>query len=156
MTKDRRKNVESVLQMLRNPPTALVDSPHYLAMTEERLLGVPLTCSHTQAATDRSMVDTTCNEFLCGKSDRQMTMGVEIVSYREFTVKSGKNEGRTYGRLCVCDESGSMEDVICYADVWQEFSQLLTRPRTIVAIRGKRHWDETQLQAFVIEEVLEM
>lgn len=157
VTKGRREKVESILDLLREPPTALVDTPHWLAKVEEEALGIPITSSHVASA-DRSMVNCTVKEYHNGKRnsrrDDLTVMAVEVQDLYKRTVQNGDNRGRGMASMILADDTGTLEEVVMFPDAWEAYGHMLLRPNAVVAVGGKRSYrDET---TFIVERVWEI
>jgi DNA polymerase III alpha subunit len=150
--KDRREKVEAIRDLLLHPASPLEDKPYWIAKKEEEALGLPITCTHVDAA-DKSMVDTTCKELREGKDLYEMTIGVEINEVREIAVKNGKNRGRKMAYLCVSDETGALDDVTVFSEAWAEYGHLLAREKTVAALQGRK---DQQRGSFIVDKVWEI
>lgn len=148
----RRPLVESKLELLRNPPYSLEDTTHLIATGEEENLGVALTTSHVASA-DRAAVNCTVQEFLQGKlsaGSAHLVLGVEVQEAFDREVRNGDNRGRKMATLVVADETGVLEDVVCFPDAFEGCGHILMRPGAVVALKGKPHWQEPH--KFIVEE----
>lgn len=132
---DKRKQVLlDAVKMLENPATPLEDTSNWIAWTEENLLGISLTCNRVDSC-DTSMVNSTCKEFLAGKTG-YMVFGVEVQSAREVKVRNGKQAGKPMAFLTVSDRSCAV-DMTAFPEAWGEFGYMLT-PGNTVAIQAER------------------
>lgn len=129
-TEKRSSAIYSYIQMLEEPPTQMVDSPGYIAALEEELLGISLT-NHAIEEYDLSVANTTCKEFLSGKTG-YMTFGVEISALREYTIKKGKNEGMKMAFLTIQDKSCVLSDVCAFSDVYEQYQELLKEGNVVL------------------------
>jgi len=127
--------LSSHVSLLENPPTPLVDSPHWVAYIEEQLLGISVSCSKIDAC-DISQVNVTCKEYLAGRTGFLM-FGVEVQSVREVKTKKGKNAGSKMAFLTISDGTCALEDVVCFPEAWKEFGHLLREGNTVI-IQGER------------------
>jgi DNA polymerase III alpha subunit len=107
--------INSIIEILKNPPTDLVDYPDEIANMEEDLLGVALTCSRLDKF-DNMEPDTTIQDFLKGKRADYMCFVIDLRGSRCYTMKKGKAIGREMARLNVKDTTGSYDNVIVWAD----------------------------------------
>lgn len=133
--KNRVSILTSQSSLLKNPPSPVVDTPNWIAFIEKELLGISITCSKVDSC-DMSQVNCTCKEYLAGRTGYLM-FGVEIQTAREWKTKKGKSAGSKMGFLTISDGSCSLDDVVCFPDVWKESSQLLTEGNTVI-IHGQR------------------
>lgn len=147
VTKGRREKVEAILDLLRKPPRTMDDHPYMITKMEEELMGVSLTTTNV-AHVDSSVADTTIKEYINGKDDEDMTMVVEVMDFNEREAKSGENIGRKWASLAVTDGESILEDVVAYTASWENVASVLSRPGAVVAIQGKRHWQNGK--SFVI------
>lgn len=142
----RRQSVLSQVALLEKPPTSMKDSPHWIAWVEEELLGTSITCCKIDSC-DTSQVNVTCKEFLAGRTGF-LLFGVEIQQVREVKTKKGKNPGSKMGFLTISDNSCALDDVVCFPDVWKEYSNLLIEGNTVI-IQGERDEREKSNSLFV-------
>jgi DNA polymerase III alpha subunit len=129
----RREAVQSLRDMLVNPPAPLVDKPYWIAKKEEEALGIPLTCTHVDSA-DQSLVNATCKDFRDGLVD-SVVLGVEVQEAKEVLTKL-KREPMAF--LSISDSTGSLDDVVIFPEAWKQYGHILAREKTVVAIRGTR------------------
>ena len=133
--KNRRSIIFSQAQLLENPPTPRNDNPNWIAWTEEQLLGVSLSCSKIDSC-DIGEVNTSCKDFLAGKAG-YMVFGVEVNQIREVKTKKGKSAGSKMAYMTISDNSCSLQDVVCFPDVWKEAKEFLTE-KNMVMIHAER------------------
>jgi DNA polymerase III alpha subunit len=134
-TKGRAEALRSRLLLLLNPPAPLTDTPHWVVTTEEKLLGIALSCHRTDTV-DMGAVNCTCKEFLAGRSGT-LFLGVEIKRAKEHRTRAGKTPGAKMGFLDVADSSGTIEGALCFPDKWKELSGLLTEGGLVVVQAGR-------------------
>lgn len=147
--KDRVLKVEDFLKTLREPPHSLEDTPLTINKSEKDLLGVALTYSDVEA---RSLcgifTDTTCKEFNDGKRAKSMTMAVSLGRIKEHICKGDKT-------MCFCscsDDTGVIESMIAFADVYEQYENLIVEKNTVV-VQGVRSGDN---KSFVINKVVQI
>ena len=134
--KNRYAIVESLLKLLKNPPTSLEDTPNWIALIEQKYLGIPITFTKIDSC-DTRMVNATCKDYLLGKTG-PLILGVEIQEAKEIKIKNGQNTGRLMGRLTISDNSCSTDDVVVFSNEWEEYKNLL-QPGSTVLIQGIRN-----------------
>jgi hypothetical protein len=66
------------------------DDAYFITSHEQELLGIPLTCTKLDICNKNISADTTCKEFLEGKSGK-ISIKVEIISVSEYIIKSGED-----------------------------------------------------------------
>lgn len=115
---NRRKNAESVLTVLLNPPMSTGDTVRSIVNSEETILGVGVSATRLDD-TDRQAYDTTCAEIKAGKESRNMRLVVEILAQREYIIKKGNFQGQPMGYITVGDDTGSIEDVTVFPQVYE-------------------------------------
>lgn len=118
-TAKRSEAILSVIKMLENPSTELVDYPYEIAISEGHYLGTPLTCSRVDGAPgDRA--DTTCKQFLDNQYAPIFTMKVLVEDVRVTSIKRGKEEniGKEMAILRVSDNTGVADGIPCFTDQW--------------------------------------
>jgi len=158
VTKARRDKVASILQMLRHPPTRLIDTPHWIAKMEEEYLGIALT-AEPMSQGDHSLINCTLKDYLAGWSPAHkedlIVLGVRIEEVFEREVKNGENRGRKMANLVISDRTGVFEDVVVFPDAWENLGTSLSRQQTTLALGGKRTWRPGE-QTLIVEAVWEL
>lgn len=146
--KDRVTKVEDFLKTLREPPHSLEDTPLTINKSEKDLLGVALTYSDVEA---RSLcgifTDTTCKEFNDGKRAKSMTIACSIGRVKEHMCKNDKK----MAFLSLSSDDGVIESVIAFADVYEQYGNILTDKNTVVVqgVRGDKN-------TFIINKVVQI
>lgn len=149
-TDKRESFVRSQANLLEFPPSPLVDTPHWLAWTEESLLGISLTCAKIDSC-DISAVNCTCKEFMAGRTG-YLVFGVEVQQVREVRTKKGKTPGSKMAFLTLGDGSCALSEVLCFPDVWKEFGHLLTENNTVI-VQGEREAKSKDSTVLIIKKV---
>lgn len=134
----REKLIGSVISLLENPPTKLIDTIEWTAVTEEHYLGTPITISKVDGCEESVEANTTCKEFLDGK-DGFMVFAVEVVKVDELKTKAGKTPGAKMARLSIRDSSCTIDAVI-FPKQWSEFGSAIHEGNTILMV-GERTKD---------------
>lgn len=127
--------LKDLSNILNNPPSPLIDLPHWIIWAEKDALGVALTCNAIDSC-DTTQVNTTCKEFLDGKTGL-VILGVEIRRSKEVTTKAGKTPGAKMAFMSVSDSTGKIDDVICFPEAYKECGSLLKEGNTVL-IHGEK------------------
>lgn len=139
-TKKRLEKVTGFYSLLQNPPHIMEDMPEWIASVEESLLGTPITCT-TVDSCDTEAANCTCREFLNKEGGRQgvILLACQVNTVNEIRTKKGKNPGQKMAFLTVSDNSGLLDSVVTFPDMWKEYKSLLTVGNTIMLCgeRGK-------------------
>lgn len=133
--KNRVSILQGIVKSLEQPPTSLEDTSEAIAWTEEKLLGISLTCSKIDGK-DTSAVNCTCKEFIDGFTGMTI-MAVEVTSVREITIKNGRNRGQRMAFLTITDGTCTLEDVVIFSESWAQYRGLLDQGNT-VCVQGER------------------
>lgn len=144
-SKKRVELLNSQRQLLENPIQSYYDNPVWVAHTEEKLLGYPVTCQKIDSC-DVSLVNTTCKDFMMGKDDDFMILGVEIRSLMEKTIGRGKNAGQQFASFKLMDASCGV-DAIAWPETWTQFKNVLTVGNSVIiqAERNFKKKDDTMI-----------
>jgi DNA polymerase III alpha subunit len=134
-SKTREEKINSVISLLQTPPTKLNDTIEWIALTEEKYFGTPVTTSKIDGVEEACEANTTCKEFLAGK-DGYSVFAVEVVKVEETRTKKGKKPGSKMAKLIVRDSSCSIEAIV-FPKQWAEFGTSIYEGNTILAI-GER------------------
>ena len=117
--------LRSQIQLMEHPPTQIKDTCQEIAYDEEDLLGISLTFSKIDSC-DLSVVNTTCKDFLVGKTGF-MVIGAEIKTAREYKTKNGK----MMCFLTISDASAPL-DVVCFEKQWLQYKDLLFEGNLVI------------------------
>ena len=138
--RSRIPNIEGLLSAYNNPGYELYDSPSWIAKKEEELLGISLTCNKVDEY-DTSNATCTCKEFIDGfNSQYGISIGVQIDSVREWTIKKGKAKGEQMGFITASDVSCSLDNITAFSEEWAKFKKMLYEGNTVLigGVRDKR------------------
>ncbi len=124
----RQKIISDLVLTIKNPPSALDDSPVWINKTEQDLLGIPLT--NVRTTDDAYDVDTTCREFNEDKNGT-MILSVEISNVRETTIKNGSSKGEKMAFIDIEDDTASIS-AVAFSKEWAEYNSILYRGNTVV------------------------
>lgn len=131
----RKDIILSLIMTLRHPPSELIDRPGWINKIEEDLLGVPLTCSSLDGLSTLES-DSSCLDIVNGKESESI-LSVEIKDVKETTVKKGKSAGEKMAFLKVGDNSGDLDNVVCFCREWLDYCNLLHKYNTVL-LYGQR------------------
>lgn len=146
----RKEKLHDVIKNLKKPPFDLKDSPHTIATKESELLGVPITYTKLDNCETDLVKNTTCKEFLHGKSGN-MTLAVEITNSNEYIIKKGQMKGQKMRFLTVEDETASIDSVVVFPKTVEGNQPILINGATVLLF-GKR--DKQRTDSFVVEKIL--
>ena len=147
---NRLDKIRDLLNILKNPPVSLVDSPDWIVATEHALLGTPITISRVDTCT-QDEVTMTCMDFKKNISSKG-NMGVEIKAFREYKItKSGKNKDKIMGFLSVEDNSCRLDSVIIFPEELSKHTNLLYEENTVLLTGYK-----SNKGGFIVENVQQL
>ena len=148
--KDRVSKIEDLIKTLENPPHSLLDTPLTINKHEKDLLGVALTYSDVEARTLCGVFsDTTCKEFEYGKNQKPMSIACNLGRVKEHKIK---NSEKLMAFCSLQDDSGVVESVVIFAQVYEEYGNLLFDGNTIVAV-GERSADR---KSFILNKAIQI
>ena len=124
------------------------DTPAWIAWAEEKYLGVGITCNRVDGCKDAIKANTTCKEFIDGKSGH-MIVAVEINKIKQITTKNGKSAGSKMAFLTVSDSSCALDNVICFPNQWEKNQGTLQELNTIL-LQGER---DKRKGGFIVQKV---
>jgi DNA polymerase-3 subunit alpha len=145
---NRFTKIKDLLDILKNPPISMKDSPEWIVNTEKELLGTPVTISKLDIC-ENNMASTTCKEVKNGHQTG--SIGVEIKSVRTHMITSGKNKNQLMAFLSVEDDSSGLDSVIAFSNIWSKYSRLLREGNTVLLTGHK-----SDRGGFIIENVVEL
>ena len=146
-TSARVGKVGAILERLRNPGRVLHDLPSKIAASEEALIGTTLSCSYMDVCLSAGIADTTCKEIRRGKPGKR-TLVVRVKEVKEHVIKSSE---KTMAFLTISDDSAELDNVVCFADQYSQFSRFLYEG-AFVSIFGELG----KQKGFVIERAVEL
>jgi hypothetical protein len=144
-TKPRIEKIIGIVNRLQNPGRELHDIPSVIASREEQLTGTTISMGHMDDCLAAGMADATCKDFVNGKKGKYSLI-VTIKQVKRHIIKSS---GKEMAFLVVEDDSCEMENVVCFADKFEQYSEVLFQGNN-VAIFG----EVSQKGSFAIERVV--
>lgn len=148
-SKVRQKTISGLIVNLRHPSSSLDDNPIWVNKTEEDLLGIPLSITKLDTC-ENIDADTTCKEFRDGK-EGSVTLNAEIIQCKEITIKKGDNAGQKMAFLSIEDDSGVLDDVAVFNNLFESFKNILYKGNT-VAISGYR----SKKNSLILEKICQI
>lgn len=144
-TKTRSEKLADIVKGMKNPAYQLEDSPRWVLTQEKELFGTPLTYSMVDTISHNFEPNTTCKDFEEGKNGDSMSFAVEITSSREWTIKSGKNNGSVMGFVSGEDQTGKI-DCVAFSEVWEDNNHILTEGNTVVLVGTRSNKGSLMIQ----------
>ena len=136
-----------IIDRLNTPGRDLKDTPLSICLAEEKLLGVPITYSKTDACSDAGSANTRCKDIADGKRGKSI-LAVEIVKFNEHKTK---NE-TLMAFLTVRDESMELENVVVFPDIYEEFGDIIYEAATVLLF-GEKAKDR---DSFIVSEIIQI
>lgn len=131
--KPRRGILENLAQTLDNPPYSCEDKIEWVAYTEKKYLGYALSVNKVDDCPDAIRSNITCKELSCSPNRRDnILLAVEISSLREITIKNGPSAGMQMAFLTVTDSSGTLDNIACFAETWEQLKLYLYVGNTVL------------------------
>jgi len=141
----RIAKMKAIADRLDNPGRELHDIPSVIAARETQLTGTTLSASHLDECMAAGMADASCADFVNGKKGKYSLI-VEIKEVKKHIIKSS---GKEMAFLVVADDSCEIENVVCFADKFEMYSDILFQGNN-VAIFG----EVSSKGSFAIERVV--
>jgi len=120
-----------LITSLENPPHSLRDTSDWIAWNEEKYLGVALTATHLDACMDASRATCTCKELAEGFTG-YILLACEIQDVVQKKVKNGPNAGKDMAIITVSDDTGTIEGLPVYSNVWEIDGPLCHNNNTVL------------------------
>jgi len=136
MSKNRKKVINNVLDMLNNPSYSLSDNPEWIADIEYNVLGFSLTCSKIDMY-DISMTNITCKELKNTINQYNLILGGEIDNINISKTKKGKNPGQEMAFATMTDSTGSIDAIVFFPDQYKTYQNLLFVGNVII-VKGNK------------------
>lgn len=141
--------VGDLCTMLKRPPHALHDTADFIAWSEEKYLGAPLTCCKVDGCAKAVEANASCRDVLTGRSGYTV-LAVEVTRAKEVKTKRGKTPGKKMAFIGVADNSCAMDDVVAFPETWKEYGYLLIEGNTVL-LQGEKAAKKGS--SFVIKKV---
>lgn len=132
--KSRLETVDSIRQLIENPPSELNDTVDWLITKERKLLGVNLTASRLDKF-NPNWVNAYIADFNNGEQlPHPAYFAVEIEAVHPTTTKKGKNPGQAMAKLIVSDKSAKTKSacVLLFPKVWEKYADLCEQGNLVV------------------------
>jgi DNA polymerase-3 subunit alpha len=147
VNKNRKKVISDAINMIKNPPYSLEDSPEWIADVEDTDLGCAITCSKVDMY-DISMTNATCRDFKNGINNNNLIMGGEIDYINITKTKNGQNPGEEMSFVTMSDGTGSVDSIIFFPDIYKKYKSILFSGNVII-VCGSRSRSK---DSFVVEK----
>ena len=115
-----------------------------ISISEENLLGVPISYSKVDGCADASFANTTCKEVLDGKKNKSI-LAVEITQVKDHTTKNKDK----MAFLSVRDDSVEIENVVVFPDTYNQYQDIIYETATVLMF-GQRARDRN---SFIVNEI---
>ena len=132
--KNRQENIESIYDLLVNPPFSLNDTVDWIVSKERKLLGTNITASRLDKF-DTRWVNAHIVDFNNGEKMPDPAYFAVIIEQVVKTVtKKGKNPGQEMARLAVSDATGKTQKacVLLFPKVYDKFVDLCDEGNAVV------------------------
>lgn len=126
-TQSRLSKIENILLRVNNPGRSLLDSPAIYAKIEEKLLGYAVCHSELSSCAEMAHANTTCREVSDGKKGHSI-LAVVLKRAREHKTKNGD----LMAFLSVEDDSGELENIIIFPDVYEQSKDIIYDGATVL------------------------
>lgn len=136
ITKKRKDTINELIYSLVHPPFSLEDSAEWISDNEDMLLGYGLTCSKIDMY-DISMTNSTCRDVKNSNISSNILLAGEIDSINIVKTKNGKSKGMDMAFISLSDSTGSLDSVICFAEQYKQFKNVLF-DGNIIIIKGQK------------------
>jgi len=147
INKNRKKILGDYINILKNPPYSLTDTPEWIADIEDTNLGCSITCSKVDMY-DISMTNTTCREFKTGINNKNLIMGGEVDFVNITKTKQGKTPGEEMSFVTMSDGTGSVDSVIFFPDSHRKYKSILFSGNVIIVCGSK----SKNKDSFIVEK----
>ena len=128
------------------------DTAYYIAQKETELLGVPITCSKLDTCNNHIEPDTTCKEFLQGKSGK-MAIAVEITEAKEYIISKGKMKGQKMMFISAEDSTASLDSITIFPRTLEGNEPLLIKGSTVL-FTGQR--DRQRTDSYIVDKIVQI
>lgn len=118
------KKTEFVLglaQTIDKPSLKIKDSPKFIAMMEEKYLGISITCSKSDGSFESDIANYTCADINSGQGSINISFVGEIARYKEYQTKNGDSAGRFMCFIDIFDKTASLsESALIFPNLWED------------------------------------
>lgn len=143
-TTKRLEAFGDIISRLSNPGRNLSDNPMSIAISEENMLGVAISCSKVDACADASYANTTCKELSDGKKGKSI-VAAEITRIKEFVTKNKD----TMAFVSARDDSLEIENIVVFPEPYEKFGDIIYEGATVLLF-GEKAKDRN---SFIVNEV---
>lgn len=147
INKNRKSNIDNLIYNIKNPPYSLEDQAEWISDCEYTLLGYSISCSKVDLY-DISMTNTSCKDFKNGFNNQNLILGGEITGCNITQTKNGKTKGSDMAFVTLQDNSGSLDSVIFFPEVYKKYRNILFEGHVII-VQGNR---SRSADSFVVEK----
>ena len=124
-TVSRENKIKNEIHFLDNPPYELVDDPQWVIESEIALLGCPISMSKLETSETVFTSNSSCKEIVDGKFGSNISVAGNVYRVNHHKTKKGKSAGELMSFLTIEDETGTLDSVIVFPKVREQYSWLL-------------------------------
>lgn len=115
----------SVLQALKNPAISMDDDPKFLALSEEKYLGIAISCSKGDGTIQSNISNYTCKALAGGSGNKNITFVAEVARFKVVKTKNGDNPGQPMAFIDFYDQTGGLEGCVAFPGAWSEIEDII-------------------------------
>jgi len=152
LSRPRKEKIADLILHAQKAPFSTQDDAGYIARKETELLGVPITCTKLDTCDSQIEANTTCKEFLHGKTGK-MTIAVEITESKEYIIRKGKMKGQKMMFLSAEDATASLDSITIFPRTLEHKEPLLIKGGTVLLV-GQR--DRQRTDSFIVDSIIQI
>lgn len=146
--KTTQKKIESLRQLLTNPPHKISVSMEEIERTEIDLIGSYLTCSRLDSNNLAAAANSTITTFLSGSYKKEYIIAGIISGIR--IVQTKKKEDMAFFSM---EDSGGVIDVVAFPDCYNQYKHNISEDITVLIVGYKSKQNGKNLVATKILEI---
>jgi len=135
VNKTRKLVLQQLLASYINPPYSLIDKIEWLADSESSYLGAAISCSKLDSY-DIHMINTNCKDFKQSSHgsliNKKLLIAGEITYTNIIKTKTGKNPGQEMAFITIEDQTGSLDSVIFFPEIYDKYKHHLFEENILV------------------------
>ena len=122
----RTEKLESLAQILENPPYNLDDTVEWKVKREENRIGISVSCKITDIY-EKHLTDASCSDIINGRSGRVSVLGT-ILEANKITTKKGSK----MAFMRFSDGTAMLSDVIVFSNQFEKYASHIKKNNVVI------------------------
>jgi DNA polymerase III alpha subunit len=117
--------VHGIYLGIQSPAISLMDDVRFIALSEEKYLGIAISCSQADDTIQSDISNYTCKALANGIGMKNITVVAEISRFNIVKTKNGENPGKEMAFIDLYDKTGGIHGCVAFPGAWEKMSDII-------------------------------